>query len=119
VPAPAPESKWNWTGYLQREDAMTAYEIMLSESQERMLLVAEKVKEKEIFEVFHKWTRCGHRRVVTADGLLRIKQHGNIMAEIPNKALADEAPLRRPMLSPRKHVNRLDLFSFSMDALRV
>src|SRR6185436_287219 len=39
----------------QREDAMTAYEIMLSESQERMLLVAEKVKEKEIFEVFHKW----------------------------------------------------------------
>ncbi len=61
----------------QREDAMTAYEIMLSESQERMLLVAEKAKEKEIFEVFHKWgldaVTVGR---VTDDGLLRVRQHG-------------------------------------------
>src|SRR4029077_13315458 len=64
----------------QRESAMTAYEIMLSESQERMLLVAEKAKEKEIFEVFHKWgldaVTVGR---VTADGLLRVKQHGKVM----------------------------------------
>jgi phosphoribosylformylglycinamidine synthase II len=99
----------------QREDAMTAYEIMLSESQERMLLVAEKVKEKEIFEVFHKWgldaVTVG---VVTNDGLLRIKQHGKVMAEIPNKALADEGPrYERPMLSPKAAPSsRLDLFSF-------
>jgi phosphoribosylformylglycinamidine synthase len=99
----------------QREDAMTAYEIMLSESQERMLLVAEKVKEKEIFEVFHKWgldaVAVG---VVTNDGLLRVKQHGNVMAEIPNKALADEGPrYERPMLSPKEALSsRLDLFSF-------
>ena len=99
----------------QREDAMTAYEIMLSESQERMLLVAEKVKEKQIFEVFHKWgldaVTVG---VVTNDGLLRIKQHGKVMAEIPNKALADEGPrYQRPMLSPKAAPSsRLDLFSF-------
>jgi len=99
----------------QREDAMTAYEIMLSESQERMLLVAEKVKEKQIFEVFHKWgldaVTVG---VVTNDGLLRIKQHGKVMAEIPNKALADEGPrYERPMLSPKAAPSsRLDLFSF-------
>lgn len=99
----------------QREDAMTAYEIMLSESQERMLLVAEKAKEKEIFEVFHKWgldaVTVGR---VTADGLLRVKQHGNVMAEIPNKALADEGPrYERPMLSPKAAMSsRLDLFSF-------
>ena len=99
----------------QREDAMTAYEIMLSESQERMLLVAEKVKEKEIFEVFHKWgldaVTVG---VVTADGLLRIKQHGKVMAEIPNKALADEGPkYERPMQQPKVPMSsRLDLYTF-------
>ena len=70
----------------QREAAMTAYEIMLSESQERMLLVAEKDKEKEVFEVFHKWgldavtVGC-----VTDDGLLRV-QHSTARSwrEIPN-----------------------------------
>src|ERR1051325_8391785 len=75
----------------QREASMTAYEIMLSESQERMLLVAEKAKEKEIFAVFHKWgldaATVGY---VTDDGLLRVKQHGVVSAEIPNTALADE-----------------------------
>jgi phosphoribosylformylglycinamidine synthase subunit PurL len=103
----------------QREDAMTAYDIMLSESQERMLLVAEKAKEKEIFEVFHKWgldaVTVGR---VTDDGLLRIRQHGKVMAEIPNKALADEGPrYERPMLPPKvappeSSMDRLDLFSF-------
>jgi phosphoribosylformylglycinamidine synthase len=99
----------------QREDAMTAYEIMLSESQERMLLVAEKAKEKEIFEVFHKWgldaVTVGH---VTSDGLLRIKLRGTVMAEIPNKALADEGPkYERPMLPPTESApGRFDLFSF-------
>jgi phosphoribosylformylglycinamidine synthase len=86
----------------QREAAMTAYEIMLSESQERMLLVAEKSKEKEVFEVFHKWgldaAAIGH---VTADGLLRVRHHGELAAEIPNRALADEGPVyQRPLEAP-------------------
>ena len=69
----------------QRESAMSAYEIMLSESQERMLLVADKSKEQDVFEVFHKWgldaVTVGR---VTDDGILRIRQHGKVVAEIPN-----------------------------------
>jgi len=78
----------------QRETGMTPYEIMLSESQERMLLVAQKGREDEVFRVFRKWgldaVTIGR---VTADGLLCVKQHGQIVAEIPNRELADEAPL--------------------------
>jgi phosphoribosylformylglycinamidine synthase len=99
----------------QREQAMTAYEIMLSESQERMLLVADKSKEKDIFAVFHKWgldaVTVGR---VTGDGILRVRQHGKIMAEIPNKALADEAPVyQRPLLAPKNTLSaKLDLYPF-------
>src|SRR5213595_575937 len=78
----------------QRETAMTPYEIMLSESQERMLLVAEKGREQEVFAVFRKWgldaVTIGE---VTGDGKLRVKNHGVVVAEIPNRELADEAPL--------------------------
>jgi phosphoribosylformylglycinamidine synthase len=78
----------------QRETGMTPYEIMLSESQERMLLVAEKGREHEVFDVFRKWgldaVTIGQ---VTEDGILRVKDHGNVVAEIPNRPLADEAPL--------------------------
>jgi phosphoribosylformylglycinamidine synthase len=77
----------------QRESGMTAYEMLLSESQERMLLVAEKGREDEVFRVFKKWgldaVTIG---VVTDDGKLRIRHHGQVVAEIPNPALADEAP---------------------------
>ncbi|MFN7998215.1 MAG: phosphoribosylformylglycinamidine synthase subunit PurL [Bryobacteraceae bacterium] len=86
----------------QRETGMTPYEIMLSESQERMLLVAEKGREDEVFQVFRKWgldaVTIGK---VTDDGLLRVRQHGEIVAEIPNRELADEAPLYdRPHTNP-------------------
>ena len=85
----------------QRETGMTAYEIMLSESQERMLLVAEKGREDEVFRVFRKWgldaVAIG---AVTGDGLLRVKQHGRTVAEIPNRELADEAPLYDRPIAP-------------------
>src|ERR1019366_8017112 len=78
----------------QRETGMTPYEIMLSESQDRMLIVAEKGREDEVFAVFKKWgldaVTIG---VVTNDGMLRVKDHGKVVAEIPNRELADEAPL--------------------------
>src|SRR5436190_15206669 len=99
----------------QRESGMTAYEIMLSESQERMLLVAEQSKEKDVFEVFHKWgldvVTVGR---VTNDGLLRVRHQGRIVAEIPNGALADEAPVyQRPLLPPKSIMSsRLDDYSF-------
>ena len=83
----------------QRETGMTPYEIMLSESQERMLLVAQKGREQEVLRVFEKWAldavEIGH---VTNDGKMRVLQHGEVVAEIPNHALTDDAPIyQRPL----------------------
>jgi phosphoribosylformylglycinamidine synthase subunit PurL len=88
----------------QRETGMTPYEIMLSESQERMLLVVDKGREEEVFRVFRKWgldaVTIGS---VTADGMMRVRQHGEVVAEIPSRELADEAPLYdRPHTTPRR-----------------
>ncbi len=87
----------------QRETGMTPYEIMLSESQERMLLVAEKGREEEVFQVFRKWgLEAAEIGVVTGDGKLRVTEHGTTVAEIPNRELADEAPLYdRPHRPPQ------------------
>jgi phosphoribosylformylglycinamidine synthase II len=86
----------------QRETNMTAYEMMLSESQERMLLVARCGREKEVFDVFKKWgLDAVEAGVVTNDGLLRILHHGKIAAEIPAHALAEESPrYERPIARP-------------------
>ena len=83
----------------QRETHMTPYEIMLSESQERMLLVAQKGREAEVFRVFEKWgldaVEVGR---VTRDAKMRVLQHGEVVAEIPNAALTDDAPVyKRPL----------------------
>jgi phosphoribosylformylglycinamidine synthase len=88
----------------QRATGMTAYEIMLSESQERMLLVARKGREEEVYRVFRKWgLEAAEIGVVTDDGKLRVKQHGETVAEIPNRELADEAPLyNRPYTRPMR-----------------
>ncbi len=90
----------------QREQGMTPYEIMLSESQERMLLVAHKGRENEVLDVFKKWG-LDARIVgkVTSDGLMRVKNHGVVVAEIPSRPLADEAPLYdRPHTKPLRKV---------------
>ena len=83
----------------QRETGMTPYEIMLSESQERMLLVAQKGREEEVFSVFEKWgLDAAEVGRVTDDGKMRVLQHGKIVSEIPNEALTDDAPVyQRPM----------------------
>ena len=83
----------------QRETGMSAYEIMLSESQERMLLVAEKGREQEVFRVFEKWgLDAVGVGLVTRDNVMRVRQHGELVAEIPNEALTDDAPLyKRPL----------------------
>ncbi|WP_058188220.1 phosphoribosylformylglycinamidine synthase subunit PurL [Terracidiphilus gabretensis] len=83
----------------QRETGMTSYEIMLSESQERMLLVAEKGREDEVLKVFAKW---GLDAVVVGtvkpESRLRIRHHGVLVADIPNESLTDDAPLyHRPV----------------------
>jgi phosphoribosylformylglycinamidine synthase II len=83
----------------QRETGMTPYEIMLSESQERMLLVAQKGREHEVFRVFEKWgLDAVEVGTVTNDKKLRVLEHGKVVAEIPNQALTDDAPLyNRPL----------------------
>ena len=83
----------------QRETGMSSYEIMLSESQERMLLVAEKGREAEVLAVFEKWgLDCAEVGIVTADDVMRVFHHGVLEAEIPNKSLTDDAPVyHRPV----------------------
>ncbi|MGA7400950.1 MAG: phosphoribosylformylglycinamidine synthase subunit PurL [Candidatus Sulfotelmatobacter sp.] len=83
----------------QRETGMSPYEIMLSESQERMLLVAQKGREQEVFRVFEKWgLDAVEIGTVTTDNKLRVLHHGEVVAEIPNQALTDDAPVyKRPL----------------------
>ena len=86
----------------QRETGMTPYEIMLSESQERMLFIVRRGRETEVERIFEKWDLHAVRiGAVTGDGVLRVKNGGATVAEIPNRPLADEAPLYdRPMREP-------------------
>lgn len=86
----------------RRETGMTPYEIMLSESQERMLVVPKAGREKEVEEVLTRWgleaTVVGR---VTDDNMLRLLEDGQVVAEIPVKALTDEAPVyNRPHQEP-------------------
>jgi len=78
----------------QREPGMTPYEILLSESQERMLIIVQRGKEKIVREIFDKWdVPCTEIGRVTSDGMMRVRNNGSIAAEIPAKPLAEEAPL--------------------------
>ncbi len=78
----------------KREPGMTPYEILLSESQERMLIIAKHGKENLVREIFDKWdvpwAEIGR---VTDDGMMRVRNNGSVAAEIPAKPLAEEAPL--------------------------
>ncbi|HEY7514682.1 MAG TPA: phosphoribosylformylglycinamidine synthase subunit PurL, partial [Vicinamibacteria bacterium] len=86
-----------------RETGMTAYEVMLSESQERMLLVAEKGREEEVVRVFEKWDLHAEPiGSVTGDKRLRVWNGEVLEADVPNAALTDEAPVYdRPWTEPR------------------
>jgi phosphoribosylformylglycinamidine synthase len=96
-----------------REEGMTPYEIMLSESQERMLLVAREGTEDKVVEIFKKWDLdavvVGR---VTDDGFMRIKMGGKTVAELPVRPLAEGAPVyNRPIKEPsyQKDLQSLDL----------
>ncbi len=92
----------------QREEGMTPYEIMLSESQERMLAIVQKGREEEVASIFRRWglnaVNIGH---VTGDGLVRVKENGQVVAEVPAKALADECPAYQLDASEPDYVKRL------------
>ncbi|HET8826995.1 MAG TPA: phosphoribosylformylglycinamidine synthase subunit PurL [Terriglobales bacterium] len=100
----------------QRETGMSAYEILLSESQERMLLVAQKGREEEVYRVFRKWgldaVEVGR---VISESRMRVLEHGKVVADIPNTALTDDAPVYKRPLSrweppiPREMPERVKL----------
>ena len=103
----------------QRETGMTPYEIMLSESQERMLLVVKQGREAEVERIFEKWdlhaVRIGQ---VTRDALLRVRDRGTLVAEIPNRALVDDAPVyERPVERPSYLDEMQDLDADSLSSI--
>src|SRR5258708_12510331 len=95
---------------------MTPSEILLSESQERMLLVAEKGREREVLDVFKKWgldaVVVGH---VTEGGIAPMNNNGRVAAEIPAHPLAEEGPVyRRPIAPPTPPIEtEKDWFAFA------
>ena len=98
----------------KRETGMTAYEVMLSESQERMLLVAEKGREADVVRVFEKWDLHAEPiGAVTDDGRLRVFDGEGLEADVPNSALTDEAPVyERPWVEPRNPAAVVDVLAF-------
>jgi phosphoribosylformylglycinamidine synthase len=97
----------------QREPGMTPYEMMLSESQERMLLVAQRGREQEVLKVFAKWgldaVEIGR---VTQDGFVRVLHGAKVVAEIPAHALAEEGPVYQRPLAPPAPVTHERLIEF-------
>ncbi|HYR58729.1 MAG TPA: phosphoribosylformylglycinamidine synthase subunit PurL, partial [Chthoniobacteraceae bacterium] len=86
----------------KREDGMTPYEIMLSESQERMLIIVKRGREDEVTRIFEKWDLpYAEVGTVKDDGLMRVLNDGQLAAEIPASKLADDAPLYSRDVKPR------------------
>jgi phosphoribosylformylglycinamidine synthase II len=95
----------------QREPGMTPYEILLSESQERMLIIVERGREATVKEIFDKWDLpYAHVGEVTDDGVMRVLNHGQVVVEIPAAKLADDAPVyeREAVASPPRPELRIE-----------
>ena len=89
----------------QRETGMNSYEIMLSESQERMLVIVQKGREREIEEVFEKWDlHAAHVGEVKDGDRMVVKHKGVVVADLPAKSLTDEAPIYDQSASEPPHV---------------
>ncbi|MBD0305305.1 MAG: phosphoribosylformylglycinamidine synthase subunit PurL, partial [Nitrospiraceae bacterium] len=100
----------------RREPGMTAYELMLSESQERMLMVAKEGKQEEVLRICRKWDLdAAVVGRVTGDGMLRVRDSGAVVAEIPAKALADDGPRYERPNAPPAYQEYLQ--SINMDVL--
>jgi phosphoribosylformylglycinamidine synthase len=95
----------------QREKQMNAYEILLSESQERMLLVVKKGHEREAEEVFNRWDlHAENIGAISQDGWLRIQYQSQNVATVPARVLAEEAPVyHRPVKGPAPRYPEFDL----------
>src|SRR2546430_10025813 len=90
-----------YTTLFRSDPGMTPYEILLSESQERMLIIAKRGKENLVRKVFEKLdVPCAEIGHVTDDGMMRVRNNSTIAAEIPAKALAEEAPIYSREVNP-------------------
>ncbi|NLJ99684.1 MAG: phosphoribosylformylglycinamidine synthase II, partial [Clostridia bacterium] len=102
----------------QRDEDMTPYEIMLSESQERMLIIPSKDKGDKVKEICEKWELdwavIGH---VTGDGILRVKNGDKIEAEIPARALTHMCPVYHPQSEKPEYLSKA--WEFNWDQLPV
>jgi len=86
----------------KRETGMTPYEILLSESQERMLIIVKKGQEQTVVDIFEKWDLpYAEVGVVKDDGMMRVLFHGEVAVEIPASKLADDAPVYERAQTPR------------------
>lgn len=98
----------------KREEGMNPIEVMLSESQERMLVIVKKEKEEEVYKIFEKWglhaVKIGK---VTDDGMLRVLENGKVIAEVPAKALAHAPAYVREVKEPAiiKEAEKFDIYS--------
>ncbi|MGH0028694.1 MAG: phosphoribosylformylglycinamidine synthase subunit PurL [Myxococcota bacterium] len=95
----------------QREKGMTPYELLLSESQERMLLVAREGREDEVREIFHRWDLDAVTvGTVTDDGRMKVRWHGETVVDIPVDPVAKSSPeLDRPAREPADLLERQKL----------
>ena len=104
----------------KREPGMTPYEILLSESQERMLIIAKRGKENLVREIFEKWdVPCVQIGRVTADGMMRVRDNGTTAAEIPAKLLAEQAPLYSRKTKPPVAASLWDASSLAKRRLQM
>jgi phosphoribosylformylglycinamidine synthase II len=96
----------------QRSPGMTPYEILLSESQERMLIIIEQGREEEVKRIFDKWdlpwAEIGH---VTDTGQMVVKNHGEIVVDLPASKLADDAPLYHREATEPKYLAAVRAFT--------
>jgi phosphoribosylformylglycinamidine synthase len=93
----------------KRETGMIPYEIMLSESQERMLIIVEKGKEQTVKDIFEKWDLpYAEVGTVKDDGMMRVLDGGSLAAEIPAKQLADDAPVYERVQKARPTPDPID-----------
>jgi len=94
----------------KRESGMTPYEILLSESQERMLVIVNKGEEDKVRAIFEKWDLpYAEVGVVNDDGMMRVREGGSVAVEIPARKLADDAPLYSREAAEKKSPLPLDL----------
>ena len=99
----------------RREPGMTPYELMLSESQERMLMVAKAGKEEECIRICKKWDLdVAVVGKVTGSGILRVLDQGKVVAEIPAKSLADDGPRYERPYSPAGYQDMLTNLNYDV-----